>query len=84
MVKAVSTVSKKLASREVLYAPGGKSAIRKRPAATVNRKPDELRWANVVAPAYISGSRINSSLDAYESCGMAIACMFSHVSLVYN
>ena len=84
MVKAVSTVAKKLASREVLFAPGGKSAILKRPAASVNRRSNELQWVKVVAPAYISGSRIHSSLDAYESCGMAIACPFSHISLVYE
>ena len=55
MVKVVSRVSRKLAKCEVLFAPGGKDGILKRPAAPDNHRPNELRWANVVAPAYISG-----------------------------
>ena len=84
MVKAVSNVSKKLASRDVLFAPGGRDAILKRPTAQVNRRPTGLKWAKVIAPAYISGSPIRLSLYAYEPCAMAIACMSSHVSLVYK
>ena len=84
MVKAVSTVSAKLARREVLFAPGGKAAILKRPATAVRRRPTELKWAKVLAPAYISGSYIRLSLNAYESIGMIFACMFSHISLVYE
>ena len=55
MPNQVSAVSKKLAKANVLMAPGGKGGLRKKPAA-MDRRPNELRWTKVVAPAYISGS----------------------------
>ena len=75
MVKgtAISKVSKRLAKRDVLFAPGGKGAILKRPEADVNRRPTELRWAKVVAPAYISGSLMHLPLNVLHSCGITIA-----------
>ena len=69
MVKATSTVSKRLASRTVLFAPGGKGAVirrpgsavpvLKRPADVVASKRAGLEWVKVVAPAYISGASMH-------------------------
>ena len=75
MVKgtAVSKVSRRLAKRDVLFAPGGKGAILKRPEADVNRRPAELQWAKVVAPAYISGSLMHLPPNALYSCVVTIA-----------
>ena len=70
MVKAVSKVSQKPERRDILFAEGGKGAIRKhahgafRPTDSklpVVEGPDRtsshgLKWVNVVAPAYISGA----------------------------
>ena len=70
MVKTVSKVSKTLTRRDVLLAPGGKGALRKHAGGTFRPKdtktpwakelecppPKALKWVNVVAPAYISGS----------------------------
>ena len=68
MVKgtAVSKVSRRLAKRDVLFAPGGKGAILKRPVADVNRRPPELRWVQVVAPAYISGSLVHIPVNVLQ------------------
>ena len=65
MVKAISTVAKRLAKRTVLFAPGGKGGVIRRPgsavpvpkrqAAAVASKRAGLEWVQVVAPAYISG-----------------------------
>ena len=71
MVKVVSKVSKTLARREVLMAPGGKGEFRKyakggsRPTCklanpTTDRKA--IKWIKVSAPAYISGSLRKSSI----------------------
>ena len=69
MVKAISTVAKRLAKRTVLFAPGGKGGVIRRPgsavpvpkrqAAAVASKRAGLEWVQVVAPAYISGVTIH-------------------------
>ena len=70
MVKAISAVAAKLATRTVLFAAGGKGAVvkrpgsdvpvLKRPAAVVVSKRAGLEWVRVVAPAYISGSSMHT------------------------
>ena len=71
MVKATSTVTKRLASRTVLFAPGGKGGVvklpgsavpvLKRPAAVGASGPKNgLQWVNVIAPAYISGESLHT------------------------
>ena len=70
MDRATSAVAVKLASRTVLFAPGGKDAVVKRPGSDVPvlRRPAAvavdkragLEWVNVVAPAYISGSSMHT------------------------
>ena len=89
MVKVVSKVSKTLARRNVLIAPGGKGALRKhlrgtsRPADTIAQlmnepartSPKALKWVKVSAPAYISGS-----LHLYPSPAYGRLCIPSHVS----
>ena len=69
-----SEVSKKLEKRDVLLADGGKDALRKKPAAA-NRRPNEMHWAKVVAPAYISGSPHYGSLIAYCRSCITITCI---------
>ena len=70
MVKTDSKISKTLTRRDVLLSPGGKGAFRKHAGGTFHPKdtktpwakelecpsPKALKWVNVVAPAYISGS----------------------------
>ena len=70
MVKVVSKVSKTLARRNVLFAPGGKGAVHKhlrgaiRPTDKISQlmkepectSPKALKWVKVSAPAYIIGS----------------------------
>ena len=70
MVKVVSKVSKTLARRNVLFAPGGKGAPGKHTRGVIHPtvsnlswmkepeclSPKALKWVKVTAPAYISGS----------------------------
>ena len=89
MVKVVSKVSQTLARRNVLFAPGGKGAIRKqlrgviRPTDKISQmmkepestSPKALKWVKVSAPAYISGSP-----HLYPSPAYGRLCIPSHVS----
>ena len=75
MAPQQSKVSQKLAKRDVLMMPGGRSALMKRPASVLTdpteqtgvKRQRSVQWAKVVAPAYISGSLMHPSPIAYTS-----------------